>query len=150
MLLRTGRRDERTVLVELQRRASLALPTYRDAILQNPNAIDLPAELLSTGRVRVAEDDGVPIGFSALFRPSRGRMELDGLFVEPARWRRGIGRALVLDLIARARSEGADAIEVTANPDAVAFYTALGFVHTGETQTRFGPAPRMRCLIADR
>jgi hypothetical protein len=38
-------------------------------------------------------------------------------------------------------------IEVVANPQAVAFYEAVGFVEDGEAQTRFGPAPRMSLAL---
>jgi hypothetical protein len=37
---------------------------------------------------------------------------------------------------------------VVANPQAVAFYEAVGFTSVGEAQTRFGPAPRMSLPIA--
>ena len=38
---------------------------------------------------------------------------------------------------------GATHIEVVADPQAVAFYVAVGFRPSGTAQTRFGPAPRM-------
>jgi N-acetylglutamate synthase-like GNAT family acetyltransferase len=56
---------------------------------------------------------------------------------------RGVGRALVEDAAARATSQGAERIEVTAGP-AQAFYEKVGFDLIGVTQTRFGPAVRMR------
>jgi hypothetical protein len=34
-------------------------------------------------------------------------------------------------------------VEVLVNPQAVAFYEAVGLSAVGEVQTRFGPAPRM-------
>jgi hypothetical protein len=43
-----------------------------------------------------------------------------------------------------ARAQGADRVEVTANPHAMAFYESVGFSHDGVAQTLFGPAPRMR------
>jgi GNAT superfamily N-acetyltransferase len=60
--------------------------------------------------------------------------------------RRGVGRRLVEDLVARARERGIGAITVTANPHAMDFYTAVGFVPDGVEQTRFGPATRMRLV----
>ena len=38
---------------------------------------------------------------------------------------------------------GAARIDVVANPQAVAFYEAVGFDPAGEARTRFGSAPRM-------
>jgi hypothetical protein len=55
----------------------------------------------------------------------------------------------VREIAARARAAGAVRIDVTANPDAVAFYESVGFVAVGEAETRFGPAPRMRLEIRE-
>ena len=65
----------------------------------------------------------------------------------PGWMRQGIGRALVLDLIAIARGRGTTRVEVTANQHALAFYEKVGFVVYREDATRFGPAPRMRLAV---
>jgi GNAT superfamily N-acetyltransferase len=145
--IRLGDPNERGVLENLQFRASTESPVYRDAILQHPDSISLASELLREGRVRVAQAEGTPIGFSVLLAPVRGICELDGLFVDPPWWRRGIGKALMVDAFRIARGDGALSIEVTANPLALRFYEKLGFSHLEETQTRFGPAQRMRYLL---
>jgi GNAT superfamily N-acetyltransferase len=75
--------------------------------------------------------------------------EVDGLFVKPGHWGRGIGRALMADAVAIARGEDALALEVTANLLAEKFYTKCGFIHTGHALTRFGPALRMRYVLPD-
>ena len=61
--------------------------------------------------------------------------------------RAGIGRRLVEDATRVARERGATRIDVVANPQAVAFYEAVGFTYVGDAQTRFGPAPRMSLSI---
>ena len=95
--------------------------------------------------VRVAEQDGVRLGFAVLLERAGFACELDGLFVEPDRMRTGVGRRLIEDAMQVARSRGATRIDVVANPQAVAFYEAVGFTTGGAAQTRFGPAPRRRC-----
>jgi ribosomal protein S18 acetylase RimI-like enzyme len=45
------------------------------------------------------------------------------------------------------RVRGVTRLEVTANPDALGFYRAAGFVETGRADTEFGPAPRMALAI---
>jgi GNAT superfamily N-acetyltransferase len=145
--IRYGLPADRMRLEALQFRASTAFPDYRDAILAHPESIRISRELFTQRRVRVAEIAGVPIGFSVILSPIGGISELDGLFVEPACWRRGIGTALMRDAMNLARTERSDAIEVTANPLAVSFYTKLGFVPLCETPTQFGPALRMRCSL---
>src|SRR5271165_2134342 len=86
---------ERTALEDLQRRASLVWEEYRDALLENPDAIDLPLDQIIKGRVIVAEMPGEVVGFAAVLPRDDGHAELDGLFVEPKVWRRGIGRGLL-------------------------------------------------------
>jgi GNAT superfamily N-acetyltransferase len=141
--IRRARLSEREELEDLQRRSSLDGELYREVLQANPDAIDLPAQQIADGFVRVAELDGVMAGFSVLLEPQGDACELDGLFVEPAVMRRGIGRALIADAARRARRIGAERIEVDANPQAIAFYEAVGFVETGVANTQFGPAPRM-------
>ena len=135
--IRLAEPDEREELEELQRRASLALPDYREQLLAHPEAIHLPPAQVANGQVLVAELEGCVAGFAALVGG-----ELDGLFVEPELWRRGIGAALVDAATHRARRKGL-ALTVIANPTARDFYESCGFSLEGETQTRFGPALRM-------
>ena len=135
--LRLARPDEREALEELQRRASLELPDYREQLLAHPDAIHLPCEQIDRGQVIVAEFDGAVAGFAAVVGG-----ELDGLFVEPNAWRRGIGRALVEAAAHAARRQGLS-LTVTAGPSARGFYENCGFTLEGEAQTRFGPALRM-------
>lgn len=135
--IRLAKPDEREELEELQRRASLALPDYRKQLLSHPDAIHLPPAQVANGQVLVAELDGRVAGFAAVVGG-----ELDGLFVEPDLWRRGIGAALVDAATHQARRKGL-ALTVIANPNARDFYESCGFSLEGETQTRFGPALRM-------
>ena len=115
--IRFAQLRERAPLIELQRRASLVWDEYRDALLANPDAID--AEIC----------------------------ELDGLFVEPAHWRQGIGGALIEDAARLARRRKFRRMEVTANPRAEEFYTKQDFIKYAVTETRFGSASRMRRIL---
>jgi predicted N-acetyltransferase YhbS len=146
--IRPGRLSERDALERLQRRASMHGPLYRAQLAAHPEVVELPAEQIATGLVRVAEQGDVVVGFAVLLERSGDACELDGLFVEPDRMRAGIGRRLVEDAKRIARERGAKRIDVVANPQAVAFYAAVGFEPAGEAQTRFGPAPRMSLPVA--
>ena len=137
LTLRLARPDEHDALEDLQRRASLELPEYRDQLLDNPDAIYLPEGQIANGQVIVAEFDGEIAGFAAVVGG-----ELDGLFVEPDLWGGGIGRALVDAATYEARRRGL-ALKVIASPRARRFYESCGFVVEGEEQTRFGLALRM-------
>lgn len=132
------------MLEALQRRSSDVWEKYREALAANPDAIELPQSFIDKGWVRVAVDDeGAPIGFAVVIPGRGGAHELDGLFVEPARMRCGVGRGLVADAAARASDQGAECLEVTAGP-AQGFYEKVGFYRIDAAQTRFGPAVRMR------
>ena len=135
--LRLARPEEHEELEELQRRASLELPEYRDELIVNPDAIHLPPAQIANGQVIVAELKGEIAGFAAVVGG-----ELDGLFVEPDLWGGGIGRILVEAAVHEARERGLS-LTVIANPRARGFYEACGFSVEGEEQTRFGPALRM-------
>jgi GNAT superfamily N-acetyltransferase len=137
LTLRLARAEEHEELEELQRRASLELPEYRDQLIANPDAIYLPPGQIANGQLIVAELDGEIAGFAAVVGG-----ELDGLFVEPDLWGRGIGRALVDAATLQARKRGL-ALQVIANPRAQRFYEHCGFTVEGEEQTRFGRALRM-------
>ena len=137
VLLRLARSDEHDELEDLQRRASLELPEYRDQLIANPDAIHLPDAQIANGQVIVAEIGGEVAGFAALVGG-----ELDGLFVEPDQWGNGIGRFLVDAAVHEARRKGL-ALMVVAAPRTRGFYESCGFAVEGEEQTRFGPALRM-------
>jgi GNAT superfamily N-acetyltransferase len=147
MVIRAAVAPERDALEDLQRRSSAHHPMYRAQLEAHPDAIELPIEQIEAGHVRVAEHDGEVIGFMVLLERVQAGCELDGLFVDPDRMRGGVGRRLVEDAVRMARERGATRIDVIANPQAVAFYEAVGFRSAGEAQTRFGPAPRMSLSI---
>ena len=141
LTIRPARVEERDALEELRRRASLALGEYNEQLEADPDAVQLPHAQIERGGVMVAELDGHIAGFAAVI-VDRFEAEIDGLFVEPELWRKGIGAALIDVAVHEARRQGL-AMTVIANPSAREFYEKCGFTVEGEAQTRFGPALRM-------
>ena len=141
LTIRLARTDERDALEALQRRASLALGEYNEQLEAEPDAIELPMAMIERDEVIVAELDGEVAGFAVVFLGEE-EAELDGLFVEPEHWRRGVGSALVDVATHDARKRGLS-LMVVANPSALEFYEKCGFALEGEATTRFGPAFRM-------
>jgi GNAT superfamily N-acetyltransferase len=137
LTLRLARPEEHDALEEIQRRAALELPEYRDQLFADPEAIYLPEGQIANGQVIVAEIGGEIVGFAAVVGG-----ELDGLFVEPELWGWGVGKALVDAATHEARKRGL-ALKVIANPRARRFYEHCGLKVEEEVQTRFGPALRM-------
>jgi N-acetylglutamate synthase-like GNAT family acetyltransferase len=146
-LIRLAVISEQKDLEDLQRRASLTNVGDSDALLANPDAIELPLEQITARAVFVLEQNGAIAGFAALLPRADGGTELDALFVEPTMRRCGIGRSLVEHCSDVARSQGSTFLNVVGNPHAEDFYVACGFKLTGTAQTRFGPGLLMRRLV---
>ncbi|QPC90743.1 GNAT family N-acetyltransferase [Mesorhizobium sp. INR15] len=144
LTIRLARPEEREALEELQWRASLANENDRDALLEHPDAIELPLAQIEAGQVLVAEIDGSTVGFAAILPRDDGDIDLDGLFVEPDLWRAGAGRALVDHCSQLGRQLGATGLHVVGNPHAIGFYQACGFEVTGSHVTLFGSGILMR------
>lgn len=136
--LRVAVPADQQALEALQWRASLNNPEDREALLANPDAIELSRQQIEAGGVFVAEIDGFIKGFAAILARHDGNLELDALFVEPENWRQGIGRALVEHCCLAAQVSGASSIHVAGNPHAEGFYVACGFKTFGTEQMRFG------------
>ena len=143
--VRPARTDERQLLEDLQRRASLVSPGLPADLRADPSQIQLPSEHIA--HATVAERDGMILGFCVLLGRSEAEAELDGLFVDPPYWRQGIARRLMREAERLAVSQGHQSIYVVANPDALEFYAACCFVDSGEAATRFGPAPALRLFL---
>jgi GNAT superfamily N-acetyltransferase len=135
---------EQVALEALQRRASLNNPGDREALLANPDAIEVPAQQILDGHVFVAVRDDAIVGFAAVLPREDGQSELDALFVEPDAWKQGIGRLLVEHCAGVARARGSTALHVIGNPHAEGFYRACGFEPVGSVQTRFGAGLSLR------
>jgi GNAT superfamily N-acetyltransferase len=139
--------SEQFALEALQRRASLNNPGDREALLANPDAIEVPLGQIADGHVFVAEREGGIVGFAAVLPRDDGDAELDALFVEPADWKHGVGRFLIEHCAGVARIRGAAALHVVGNPHAEGFYTACGFEQSGTIQTRFGVGLSLRRIL---
>lgn len=97
------------------------------------------AEGLFDGQLWVAEADGTVAGFLALDED-----EVTWLYVDPQRYRLGVGRALLRHALAAAGPR----VEVTVldgNPAALALYRSEGFTIT---ETRTGPLVGNETFVA--
>ena len=108
------------------RRASLSNDCDRHHLLAHPASLMLSDDGVRQARTRVAvESDGeIMVGFASWLVDGE-IIELEDLFVDPEWMRRGIGRALVIDVIAIARGQSFHRLEVTANPTLTSFTNVL-------------------------
>ena len=137
--IRLAHPDDRLNLMELQRRASLVYEDTRQQLLDDPDVIDLDEEMLANNEVFVAEIGDRIVGFATIIAHEGNDAELEGLFVEPSEWRKGIGRLLVHQIEKEAAAWGASRLHVLANRNALGFYEAAGFTIIGEKKTELGP-----------
>jgi ribosomal protein S18 acetylase RimI-like enzyme len=141
-MIRLGTLADLAAASSVYRRASLSNAGDRGNLLAHPEYLILGPEGLAEGRTHVAERDGLVVGF-ATWAETAGTVELEDLFVDPGYMRRGIATALVNRIAEVLRARGVQRLEVTANPHALGFYRAVGFVDCGVAETDFGAAPRM-------
>jgi ribosomal protein S18 acetylase RimI-like enzyme len=141
-MIRLGTSADLADASSVYRRASLSNEGDRDNLLAHPEYLILGPEGLAEGRTHVAEQDGSVVGF-ATWAEIDGIIELEDLFVDPDYRRRGLAAALVIRIAEVLRARGTKRLEVTANPHAMGFYRAAGFIDCGLAETEFVTAPRM-------
>lgn len=148
--IRSATMADIAILKDIFSKASLSNEGDRHLLLAHPDALELPVAAIREGRTRVATvEDGRVAGFASTVVFDRV-VEVEDLFVHPEWTGRGLGRALVDDIVAAAEARGAQRLEVTANPHALGFYDKLGFLFHREVTTRFGTAPRLRLDLPGR
>ena len=133
------------VLNEIFAAASLGNEGDRPHLLAHPEVLVLDGAAVREGRTWVAVAPAGAIGGFASWSTGAepGVLEVEDLFVEPARQRQGAARILIAQLVAVAGELGGNRLEVVGNPHALAFYRAVGFIPDGERETLFGPAPHL-------
>jgi GNAT superfamily N-acetyltransferase len=137
MFLRDARPDEAGRLTELALRSKRAWG-YDDAFMERvmPDMIVHPSYLDDEHGI-VAEEDGIPIGYT-IVRVDGETAFMRDLFVEPDRFRTGIGEALFQAAVAFARENGALRLELYGDPNAIGFYERMGMCQTGSEPSNVG------------
>jgi GNAT superfamily N-acetyltransferase len=149
-MIRLGTPADLAAARNVYRRASLSNAGDRGKLLAHPEYLILGPEGLAEGRTHVAEEDGAVVGFATWAdTETAGTSELEDLFVDPDYMRRGIAAALVSRIVEVVRARGAERLEVTANPHALAFYRNVGFTNCGIVETELrSAAPRMVLMLS--
>jgi GNAT superfamily N-acetyltransferase len=143
--IRTATVEDLPALREIFRRASWSNEDDRPLLNLHPEFLELSDVAVKESRTRVAVD-GQPVGFASILRKGNA-VELEDLFVDPDWMRRGIGRALVADVVTGARQHAVITVEVEANKHALDFYEAVGFLPVREVTLEHGVAIHMTLAI---
>ncbi|WP_055048559.1 GNAT family N-acetyltransferase [Devosia sp. A16] len=144
-IIRAGTAADQPALLAIVWKTVMANPRDRDALLAHPEAVQVPVDHLTPATACVADDGSAPAGFAIVLPRPDGQAELDGLFVDPALQRLGLGRRLVERARHLAGAMGAGELHVIGHDDALPFYLSMGFVQIGAAETQFGTAPLL-CL----
>ncbi|MEM9605318.1 MAG: GNAT family N-acetyltransferase [Pseudomonadota bacterium] len=100
---------------------------------------------------RVCEVAGAVVGFHAVSPLSHAEVELDALFVLPARIGTGVGRCLMADVVSLAQRRGYTSVCIQSDPNAEGFYRAVGAVRVGERESDSVPGrllPLLRLALS--
>lgn len=137
--IRLANPGDRQELIDLLWRASLVWDVVRQDLLDHPEVVDVDPAMIARNQIFVAQLGDRIVGFATIVPREGNDAELDGIFVEPAEWRKGIGMTLMHQIEREAQAWGANRLHVLASPNVEAFYLAAGFTATGEQKMRFGP-----------
>lgn len=130
--IRKARADEAEALTDLSMRSKQS-NGYDDAFMAACRAeLTVTPSSMAEDEYWVAETDGL-CGCVCLIDNRDGVSgEVHAFFVDPAMKRRGIGRLLWDKVVERAKAKGLTMLHLDADPSAVPFYEAMGFVVGGE------------------
>lgn len=98
------------------------------------DALTITPEFIDEHEVYLAESDEKVLGFYALILDDE-KVQLEHLWISPENIGGGIGKKLMADAIEKAKSLGANFIEIESEPNAVGFYQKQGAVKIGESKS---------------
>jgi len=137
--IRGAKREEQRALTRLIVRATLH-SGYDDAFIDRARpGLTISLNGIVTGNVQVAEQSGEVIGVVEVLSTVLQGIAVLGIFVDPAHWKKGVGRALFETAIARARTLKVGALMIYASPFAEGFYCRLGAIRIGEGPFVYSP-----------
>lgn len=96
--------------------------------------LTISSDFIRDNHVYVAEEDGEIRGFYALC-VGGDKAELEHMWVTPNCIGTGIGKELFLDAMERAAALDVNAVELSSDPNAAAFYRRMGATQIGEIES---------------
>lgn len=139
--IRDGKPEEQRDLTRLCVRAAMHAGYDGAFVDRAMPALTVTVPLITAGCVRVAEDtSGAVVGVVAVTTTIIQAIALlHSIYVDPAFWKRGVGRALFGAAVARAKELKAGALMIYAEPSAEGFYKRMGATRIGEGPFFYSP-----------
>jgi GNAT superfamily N-acetyltransferase len=139
--VRQAKPEEQRELTRLSVRATMHAGYDEAFIDRSMPSLTITLPMISANYVQVAQDGSSEVVGVVWVMPTalQGIALLHGLYVDPARWKRGIGRVLFGAAVTRAKEIKAGAIMIYAEPSAEGFYKRMGAIRIGEGPFYFSP-----------
>jgi predicted N-acetyltransferase YhbS len=139
--IRPARVDDAAGLTEIAVRATKHDGYDDSAVSRFMPGLKINLALIAAGLVHVAEDEQGVLGGYVSFRPTGmgGLILLEGIFVDPAYSRRGVGTRLFATAVEHSRKMAGNVILIYSSPHSVDFYAHLGATRIGMTPFVFSP-----------
>jgi GNAT superfamily N-acetyltransferase len=147
--VRGAKPEEQRELTRLCVRATMHAGHDEAFIDRTMPALTITVPSITANYVRVAQDGSNEVVGVVWVTPTalQGIAQLHGLYVDPARWKRGIGRVLFGTAVTRAKEMKAGAIMISAEPSAEGFYKRMGAIRIGEGPFYFSPETILPSLL---
>ena len=141
--------EEQRELTRLCVRATMQAGYDEAFIDRSMPSLTVALPMITANCVQVAQDGSSEVVGVVWVVPTalQGIAQLYGLFVDPAHWKRGIGRVLFGAAVARAKGVKAGALMITAEPSSEGFYKRMGAIRIGEGPFYFSPETILPSLL---
>jgi GNAT superfamily N-acetyltransferase len=147
--VRGAKPEEQRELTRLSVRATMHAGYDEAFIDRTMPSLTITLPMISANYVQVAQDGSNEVVGVVWATPTalQGIALLHGLYVDPARWKRGIGRVLFGAAVTRAKEIKAGAIMIYAEPSAEGVYNRMGAIRIGEGPFYFSPETTLPHLL---
>jgi N-acetylglutamate synthase-like GNAT family acetyltransferase len=140
--IRRARPDEATALTEIAHAAKRHWGYPENWIEHWKDDLTITPDFIANNEMYVAINGEEIAGCCALVL-SDSRAELEHMWIRPAHMGNGVGRALFQQIVERATTLDAKAVELSADPNAEGFYQRMGATRIGEVRSEIEGQPRV-------
>jgi N-acetylglutamate synthase-like GNAT family acetyltransferase len=140
--IRRATSDEAAVLTEIAHAAKRHWGYPENWIEHWKDDLTITPDFITTHEMYVAVAGEEIAGCCALVL-SGSLAELEHMWIRPEHMGNGVGRALFKQVVARAKSLDARAVELSADPNAEGFYRRMGAKSIGEVRSEIEGQPRV-------
>jgi predicted N-acetyltransferase YhbS len=147
--VRLAKAEEQRELTRLAVRATMHAGYDEAFIDRSMPGFTITLPMISANCVQVAQDDFGEIVGVVWVTPTalQGVALLHGLYVDPPRWKRGIGRVLFGAAVTHAKGIKSGAMMIYAEPSAEGFYERMGAIRIGQVPFYFSPEIELPHLL---